>query len=522
MDKLHLIKFLLENCRKLAKDKKFVGETFVAVFLTLLKCRTKQKVEEHFVCMMNIFGSKKKKENYQVIVEEYSSSGDGPETWTFKEYIYIEENQCGEPDYICKKPIRKSSKFYSYFKAAYDNFKLEEENTEQDAEDNLFYCPALIDFVIENYLPLFPLMSLCFVPNMEIYDLPTTSDVENYWKNVKLFFKNIPLNSRYVTVYFTMMQSLFNSCTTEYEGMKKSRSLKNKLTNKRKTRDPEIFYPNFDQKRRKKNTHDTNYNQEDGYSQRKVKEKRTTKYVGRKIDFKMLEKTVNQMEKLNETTIDGSDSESKTLLKYKNKKDDRKDIGSVPKHRRKHPCKLCRSSDHTAKGCPYRYGGGGPTFEAKVVGSKLKGKKSWKELKIMNKKRQSYLKKMKKRESNTLAIFNESEDYKQSSVTKENETKFTETLESFKPSNSDMSLEREKIYHPDTKPVSNTFEPVEKMKRSATAEEDKHIEPEGKEYPKSDIPSHDGLSEETNHENLEELVLSSSDSKENGKFHHIL
>jgi hypothetical protein len=47
LDKLHLIKFTLANARKIVDDKKvYIGETFVAVFLHLLKCRTRQQIAD--------------------------------------------------------------------------------------------------------------------------------------------------------------------------------------------------------------------------------------------------------------------------------------------------------------------------------------------------------------------------------------------------------------------------------------------------------------------------------------------
>ena len=140
-----------------------------------------------------------------------------------------------EPDYLIKKPIKKASKFYLFFKQIYEE-NISDENC--SLELNSFYSPALLQFVIEQYLPLYPLVSLFFVPNSDIVDLPTTSAVENYWRSVKIFFKNIPINRRYVPVYFPMMLSYFNAQAKEYLLMKKSKALHRKLTNKRKYKDP--------------------------------------------------------------------------------------------------------------------------------------------------------------------------------------------------------------------------------------------------------------------------------------------
>jgi len=89
-----------------------------------------------------------------------------------------------------------------------------------------------------------------------------------------------------------MMQSFFNFRTKEYDGMQKSKALCKKLTNKRKSQDPRIFYPKFGPECTKHQDMDTNYIQSDGYTQRKLKEKKSTMYVRRKIDFKMIENTI--------------------------------------------------------------------------------------------------------------------------------------------------------------------------------------------------------------------------------------
>jgi hypothetical protein len=126
-----------------------------------------------------------------------------------------------------RNPLKKNSKFYTCFKNIYDKNVVEEENCDQD---NIFYSPCLVEFVLENYLPLFPLMSSFFVPNLEIEDIPTTSSIENYWKNVKLFFKEIAVNKRYVHVYFPIMKSFFDSQTKEFLLMKKKQCAVQKIS----------------------------------------------------------------------------------------------------------------------------------------------------------------------------------------------------------------------------------------------------------------------------------------------------
>jgi hypothetical protein len=215
-------------------------------------------------------------------------------------------------------------------------------------------------------------MSLSFVNNIHVKDLPTTSSIENHWKNVKLFFRTIPLEKRYVTVYFPMMLSFFNAKTTEHLTMKKNKALHCKLSNRRKLLDPTLFYPNFDKKRKKIEPTEANINEEDGYTLRRDRNKKSTKYVRRRIDFQSIEKTVSNMEiskkeeeddsgikPMVKTDIsDGNNSVKIIKAKKKIPKIDKMlglplndDI--VETKRRKRPsCILCRSTEHKRRNCP--------------------------------------------------------------------------------------------------------------------------------------------------------------------------
>lgn len=93
-----------------------------------------------------------------------------------------------------------------------------------------------------------------------------------------------------------MMLSYFNAQAKEYLLMKKSKALHRKLTNKRKYKDPTVFYPNFIVKKRKEENPELDYDQQDGYTKRKRTPKKICKYVRRKIDFNVIEKTLSEME----------------------------------------------------------------------------------------------------------------------------------------------------------------------------------------------------------------------------------
>ena len=59
---------------------------------------------------------------------------------------------------------------------------------------------------------------------------------------------------------------------------------------------PTVFYPNFIVKKRKEENPELDYDQQDGYTKRKRTPKKICKYVRRKIDFNVIEKTLSEME----------------------------------------------------------------------------------------------------------------------------------------------------------------------------------------------------------------------------------
>jgi hypothetical protein len=74
LDKLHLIKFFLFNCRKIAVEN-YVAETFIAVFLYLLKCRSKESIEEMWISIIKVFCCKSVSEAHRRKIEEVSAEG---------------------------------------------------------------------------------------------------------------------------------------------------------------------------------------------------------------------------------------------------------------------------------------------------------------------------------------------------------------------------------------------------------------------------------------------------------------
>jgi hypothetical protein len=373
IDKLHFIKFLLANSRKVT-NKKVVSDTFVKVVLQLTKCRRKREVEELWVAMINVFGAEEKREEYQRIIEEISEKVDEDFTSFENDISEQTEDNSENVDYLVKNQIRKSSKFYTYFKDIHD-VQISRFCEKEESSHNIFYCPALLKMLLEKYLPLFPLISLFVVPNLMIRDLPSSSSIENHWRNIKIYFEKTPLEKRFVSLYFPYMLGYFNAKTKEFLTMKKSKSLFNRLSNKRKFVDPTIFYPNFESKRRKI---ECDFQEEDGYTLRKNQEAKPCKFVGRKLDLNMIEKRKLEFDsdKKGRTKTDKGENDRgeiteqsinlKKLTVKKTKKEKQpfkidtllfkrfklKEVTNTPRKRKPPSCGLCRSAKHTKRTCP--------------------------------------------------------------------------------------------------------------------------------------------------------------------------
>ena len=208
VDKLHTIKFILQKCGQLCET--YIAETFLAVFLYLLMCRTKENIEDHFRSLVNVFGSKYRKREHEKVLEKCSKFRNKWESSNCQDMDDKEEYVNQEKDFIKKLPIRKSSDFYTYFREIYEEEQMKMTNDDDDTkEPNSFFAPDLLDYVTLNYLSLFPLFSLYFVPDPNITELPTTSDVENNWKNIKSLFKGIPIRKRSVPIYFSTLQGYY-------------------------------------------------------------------------------------------------------------------------------------------------------------------------------------------------------------------------------------------------------------------------------------------------------------------------
>ena len=184
-----------------------------------------------------------------------------------------------EKDFIKKLPFRKSSDFYTYFREIYEEEQMKMTNDNDDTEEpNSFFAPDLLDYVTLNYLSLFPLFSLYFVPDPNITELPTTSDVENNWKNIKSLFKGIPIRKRSVPIYFSTLQGYYAAEVGDFTKTKRKRGLQTTPAEGSQTdSQSDVFRPNFG-KRRKMAEPEGNFNEEDGWTKRRVK-KRGTKYV---------------------------------------------------------------------------------------------------------------------------------------------------------------------------------------------------------------------------------------------------
>lgn len=112
-DKLHFIKMLLGNSRKIAPTN-VIAETFVCVILKFLTIKNKENVKRVWRHIVNVFCNMLKDQDSLKIVEEMCVAGKGmiSEECNEDEPIIDLDN---EDELATEKGIKKKSKFFTYF-----------------------------------------------------------------------------------------------------------------------------------------------------------------------------------------------------------------------------------------------------------------------------------------------------------------------------------------------------------------------------------------------------------------------
>ena len=192
IDILHLIKIFKKSARK--KSNKEIGDKFVLIFLKILTCRTLGQVKDLWLLMSKFFGLVNPSDDTKNEIEKMCDDIDlikiSPNLETYDEVYQDEYVYSDEPI-----GIRNNSPFKNYLKKITESVTVDSVNFE---EENPYYCPKLLSYFLDQYLPLIPLFSLIVVPNCYIGKYPNSSSVENHCKNLKeTAFKNFLLKKRY-------------------------------------------------------------------------------------------------------------------------------------------------------------------------------------------------------------------------------------------------------------------------------------------------------------------------------------
>ena len=207
VDLLQLVKIFLKAARK--KTSKKIADRFVLIFLKFLTCRTIDQVKQLWTLVSTYFGleyiSVEAKEKIQELCEDIDNKN--IIDYAGNEEIYDEVYEDEYNDNEGQKGIRNRSPFKSYFQKITDDVYSQEDEV-QSHEINTYFCKELVSYFLGQYLPLLPLMSLVSCPKSYVGDYPTSSSVENHFKNIKeTLFKNIPLKRRYPAEFVKMLQN---------------------------------------------------------------------------------------------------------------------------------------------------------------------------------------------------------------------------------------------------------------------------------------------------------------------------
>lgn len=202
IDMLHLVKVFQKGALK--KTNKRIANRFVLIFLKVLKCRSLKKVIELWQLTIKYFGYKY---SCKATTLQLDQVCDEIEKSVSSKQDYIYQDELSDTDI---NGIRNKSKFKSLFQniteEVYNQEKIELHNS--CAEENEYFCKNIIQYFIDQYLPLLPLFSLAVVPSCYSEEYPTSSSVENHFKNLKhSCFKTIPLKSRTPALFLRKLQN---------------------------------------------------------------------------------------------------------------------------------------------------------------------------------------------------------------------------------------------------------------------------------------------------------------------------
>jgi len=173
---------------------------------------------------------------------------------------------------------------------------------------NIYKCDDLVNYLMANYMSLFPLFSLYFVNSPEIIELETSSYIENHWKSVKNVMKAVPLYQRDVTIYLSHYYSYVKSKVIEFNLVDRNVKIMKKLGKRNISKNSDVFKPNV-KKRLKKDVIDSDFEEDDGYMKKNPKKLRVCKFVRRRINFAAIEKDIEDFRKIPKK------KKPKTLLK---------------------------------------------------------------------------------------------------------------------------------------------------------------------------------------------------------------
>ena len=222
---IHLIKFMIDNAKK--KANKETAAMFVQCILKLTQKKSMKEVDLLWKAICKYFGGKEENPRLREELQDIANGvGDMEKRLEDDKHEYTVEEPESPEERKARQSIRKKSPFHSHFKEIMDSAVDPESST--GTNPNPHYNKTLLEYFLNNYLPLLPLFSCIGTAND---GLPSNVHVELLFRFYKHHvFNNMQYNTvdRSPSNFFSAIRKMNDMKRKEMKGKGKQKKKKKK------------------------------------------------------------------------------------------------------------------------------------------------------------------------------------------------------------------------------------------------------------------------------------------------------
>lgn len=189
---VHIHRAVARKLHRMTRDREVhqVAKMFLA---QLIHSDTLQFAEAIFTNMVIVFATKSKTNLVDIAMQEMKSMHANNLCIKIEAHDTPDQVDVDDPEDI-ETALRHGSPFFQHFHVIMTQITNENKNQQCRAEStkNMFYLPSFLDYILEYYMPFFPLWSALVICTFGILR-DSNQPVENWFKNMKYLI--FPLKS---------------------------------------------------------------------------------------------------------------------------------------------------------------------------------------------------------------------------------------------------------------------------------------------------------------------------------------